>query len=74
MKFAAFDRAQGWVCDCGYGGTFSWDVDEAKWWDRASDALVELQASAIIGSFAEASVLDARAAPNLTKIYIVRVK
>lgn len=34
----------GWVADTGVGGTFSWNADDAKWWDSEDAAISELVA------------------------------
>lgn len=33
MKFAAYSNSNGWIVDLCVGITWSWNFDDALWWD-----------------------------------------
>lgn len=47
MKFAVYSSMYGWLQDTCAGGTFSWDVDEAVYFDAVNDAWAACRAAEI---------------------------
>lgn len=67
-KFAVYvtsGNQVGWVTDTGAGGTFSWSVDDAKWWNSESDADAELVAC---------DLLTITGSSPITSYFVLRVR
>lgn len=47
MKYAIYSSTNGWLEDTCAGGVFSWDVDDAVWFDSVDDAQGALKAAEI---------------------------
>ena len=47
MKYAIYSPANGWLQDTCAGGVFSWDVEDAVWFDSHVDAHDALTAAEI---------------------------
>jgi hypothetical protein len=48
MKWAAYHVENGWLVDTGVGGTYSFDVDQAQWFDSMMHANDQLVATDIL--------------------------
>jgi hypothetical protein len=46
-RWAAHDLERGWLVDTGVGGSFDWNVEQAKWWSNTIEAMNELRACEI---------------------------
>lgn len=62
-KYAVYHKDQGWLVDTGVGGTWSWNVDDAQWFDGADAAVESLYACDII-EYAHEPLRSATEQPN----------
>ena len=47
MSFALYHPGMGWLVDTCAGGSFSWDVVNATWWDSELEAFDALRGAEI---------------------------
>ncbi len=50
QKWAAYQASDGWLKDTCAGGVFSWNVDDAIWFDSPADIVAALDGGEIVGN------------------------
>lgn len=73
-SFGVYHRSKGWLVDTGVGGTFSWDVDQAGWWDTEHHAITELVECDLIPRPGPTTKLTEEILRTRTPFAIVRLK
>jgi hypothetical protein len=55
VKYAVYKTGEHWLVDTSVGGTYSPNVDDAKWWTDPAEALNELRACDLVDPWKDAA-------------------